>query len=51
MKSATMKRQTYLPCPNAATRQQQLHKFIDKCLVAASAIGIVAMLMLLAVIV
>ena len=51
MKTVTMNRLDYIPYPNAATRRQQLHKFLDKCLVAASAVGIVAMLMFLAVLV
>jgi hypothetical protein len=49
MKTIAMNRRDYIPYPNAATRQQLLHKFIDKCLLAASAVGIVAMLMVLAV--
>ena len=51
MKTATMKYWDAIPYPNAATRRQQLHRFVEKCLVAASAVGIVAMLMFLAVLV
>ena len=51
MKTITMDRRDYIPYPNAATRRQQMHRFLDACLVAASAIGIVAGLMFLAVLV
>lgn len=51
MKTIAMDRRDYIPYPNAATRRQQLHKFLDKCLVVASAVGVVAALMFLAVIV
>lgn len=51
MKTIAMDRRDYIPYPNAATRRQLLHKFLDKCLVVASAVGIVAALMFLAVIV
>lgn len=51
MKTIAMNRLDYAPYPNAATPRQQLHKLLDKCLVAASAVGIVAALMFLAVIV
>ena len=44
-------RRSALPYPNAATPRQQLHKFVDRCLVVASAVGVVAALMFLAVIV
>lgn len=47
MKTVTMDRRNYIPYPNAATRRQQLHKFLDKCLVVASAVGIVTILMFL----
>ena len=51
MKAIAMKYLNYAPYPGAATRRQQLHNFVDKCLLAASAVGIVAGLMFLAVIV
>lgn len=51
MKTATMNRRDMIPFPNAATPRQQMHKFLDKCLVVASAVGFVAALMFLAVIV
>ena len=51
MKTTAMKYRDYIPYPGAASRRQQLHAFLDKCLLAASALGIVAMLMFLAVIV
>lgn len=51
MKTTAMKYLSYAPYPGAATRRQQLHNFLDKCLLVASAVGIVAALMFLAVIV
>ena len=51
MKTTATKYMNYAPYPGAATRKQQLHQFLDKCLLAASALGIVAALMFLAVIV
>ena len=51
MKTTAMKYMTYIPYPGAASRKQQLHNFLDKCLLVASAVGIVAVLMFLAVIV
>ena len=51
MKTAIVKYGNYIPFPGAASRREQLHKFLDKCLLAASAIGIVAALMFLAVLV
>ena len=51
MKAIAIKYLNYAPYPGAATRRQQLHNFVDKCLLAASAVGIVATLMFLAVIV
>ena len=51
MKTTVMKYRNYIPYPGAATRRQQLHNFVDKCLLVASAVGIVAALMFLAVIV
>lgn len=51
MKALVMKYLAYTPYPGAATRREQMHKFLDKCLLAASAIGIVAALMFLAVLV
>ena len=49
MKTATIKRnlQTttpFLPYPNAATRQELLNKYIDKMLIAASCLGVTAMI-------
>lgn len=51
MKAIVMKYLGYVPHPGAATRREQMHNFLDKCLLVASAIGIVAALMFLAVIV
>ena len=51
MKAIVMKYLAYTPYPGAATRREQIHRFLDKCLLVASAVGIVAMLMFLAVIV
>lgn len=51
MKTTVMNRRDYIPYPNAATRRQLMHKFLDKCIIAASAVGIVAMLMFLAALV
>ena len=51
MKAIVMKYLRYIPYPGAATRREQMHNFLDKCLLVASAIGIVAALMFLAVIV
>ena len=51
MKALVMKYLAYTPYPGAATRREQMHQFLDKCLLAASAIGLVAALMFLAVIV
>lgn len=51
MKTIAMDRRDYIPYPNAATRRQQLHNLLDKCLIVASAVGLVAALMFLAVIV
>ena len=34
------------PCPNAATRQEVLHKILDTLLVAVSGMGIAAILLL-----
>ena len=51
MKTMTINRLDYAPYPNAATPRQQLHKFVDRCIFVASAVGIVAALMFLAVIV
>ena len=51
MKTTAMKYMNYAPYPGAATRREQLHNFLDKCLLVASALGIVAALMFLAVIV
>lgn len=51
MKVIVMKYRNYIPYPGAATRREQLHNFLDKCLLVASAVGLVAALMFLAVIV
>jgi len=51
MKAIVMKYLGYAPHPGAATRRDQLHNLVDKCLLVASAAGIVAALMFLAVIV
>ena len=51
MKAIVMKYLAYIPYPGAASRREQIHNFVDKCLLAASALGIVAALMFLAVIV
>lgn len=51
MKTIAMDRRDYIPYPNAATRRQQVHKFLDKCLIVASAVGFVAAMMFLAVLV
>ena len=51
MKTITAKYLNYVSHPGAASRREQLHNILDKCLLAASALGIVAMLMFLAVIV
>lgn len=49
--TAIAKYGNYIPFPGAATRREQMHRFLDKCLLAASAVGIVAALMFLAVLV
>lgn len=36
-----------IPYPNAATRREVLHKLVDLALIAASGMGIAAMLLLL----
>ena len=51
MKAITNKYLNYIPHPGAASRREQLHNILDKCLLAVSALGIVAMLMFLAVLV
>ena len=51
MKTTAMKYRNYIPYPGAASRKEQFHAFLDKCLIAASALGVVAALMFLAVIV
>lgn len=51
MKTTAMKYRDYIPYPGAASRKEQLHNFLDKCLLVASAAGIVAALMFLAVLV
>ena len=51
MKTTVMKYRNYIPYPGAASRAEQLHNFLDKWLLAASALGIVAALMFLAAIV
>ena len=47
--TAIVKYGKVIPYPGAASRGEQLHKLLDKCLLAASAFGIVAALMFLAV--
>ena len=49
--TAIVKYGNYIPYPGAASRREQMHNFLDKCLLAASAIGIVAALMFLVVLV
>ena len=47
MKTMTVSRQIYkpaIPYPNAATRRQVFHKWLDTLLVTASGIGITVML-------
>ena len=51
MKAIVTKYLGSIPYPGAATRREQLHNFLDKCLLVASAVSIVAVLMFLAVIV
>ena len=51
MKAIVMKYLNYIPYPGAASRREQMHEFLDKCLLAASAIGNVTLLMFLAVLV
>ena len=51
MKTTAMKYNNCIPYPGAATRKQQLHNFLDKCLLVVSALGLVAALMFLAVLV
>ena len=53
MKTAELKLytrpKTKLPYPNAATRQEILHRVVDGLLLAASGVGIAAVLLLVAV--
>ena len=49
MKAIVMKYRHYIPHPGAATRREQIHNFLDKCLLVASAFGLVAAVMFLAV--
>lgn len=51
MKTAVCKlnRQSAIPYPNAATRAEVLHKLLDTLLVAASGMGVGAILLLLMV--
>ena len=49
--TAIVKYGNYIPYPGAASRREQMHNLLDKCLLAASAIGIVAALMFLVVLV
>ena len=37
MKAIVTKYLAYIPYPGAATRREQLHNFLDKCLLVASA--------------
>ena len=47
MKSAVCKSNLpVMPYPNAATRRQVLHQLLDSALVAASGMGIAAMILL-----
>ena len=45
----TYRPKVQVPYPNAATKRQLLHKFIDILLLTASGMGIAAMLMFIAV--
>ena len=48
MKTATAyqtKTKTYIPYPNAATRQELLHKFVDRLLAGASCVACVTVLL------
>ena len=54
MKSAVMKRANFntmpaFPYPNAATKQELLHKFLDRLLVSAIGAGLAASLIFLIV--
>lgn len=53
MKTAAVKRRSFnmpvIPYPNAATRQEMLHKFLDLLLVAAIGAGLAASLIFLVV--
>ncbi len=54
MKTSALRRQIirfnhYVPYPNAATGRQMLHKFLDLLVVAASGMGIAAILSLILV--
>lgn len=40
MKTATMNRKVYVPLPGAATRRELMHKYLDKLLLIASAVGL-----------
>lgn len=39
MKTAVMNRKVYVPMPGAATRREIFHKYLDKLLLIASAVG------------
>lgn len=49
MKTAAMKKMDYpfAPYPNAATRREVIHKFVDYLLILASCAGIAAAILLL----
>ncbi len=54
MKSSVLRQQLfhfnhYIPYPNASTRRQVLHKILDLMLIAASGVGIAAMVALMLV--
>ena len=40
MKTAVMNRKVYVPMPGAATRREMFHKYLDKLLLIASAVGL-----------
>ena len=47
MKQAQIRRVPVIPYPNAATRQELLHKFLDLILVCAIGAGLAASLLLI----
>jgi hypothetical protein len=50
LKKASFWSAPHIPLPNAATRRQVLHKILDTALIAASSLGIVAILLFFVVI-